>query len=87
MNNTVLIQRLNQVVGSIGFVFVCCEFGEKLSNAFDEIDSVIKQFDWYKFPVKLGKMLPMLIASAQEPAKLSVFGSISCAREDFKNVR
>lgn len=73
--------------GSIGFVYVCCEFGEKLSDAFEEIDSAIMQLDWYKFPAKFGKMLLMLIAGAQEPAKLRVFGSISCSREDFKNVR
>lgn len=31
-------------------------------------------------------MLPILTVGAQEPAALRVFGSIFCAREDFKNV-
>lgn len=74
------------MIGSVGFVFVCCEFGHKLSYAFEEIDHVITQLDWYKFPLQLEKLLPILVVCAQQPADLRVFGSVSCAREDFKTV-
>lgn len=71
----------------MGNVFVCCEFGHKLSKAFEEINDTIDRLNWYKFPVQIWKCLPILIVGAQTPATISVFGSVSCTREDFKNVR
>lgn len=71
---------------SFAIVFLCCEFGHKLSKAFEQIDCVIDKLHWYKFPLHIRKMLPILITNAQEPVALRVFGSVSCAREDFKNV-
>ena len=67
-------------------VFVFCEFGHRLSKAFGEIEYIIEKLHWYKFPVQMWKLLPTLVMGAQKPAKLSVFGSVSCTREDFKKV-
>lgn len=71
---------------AFAIVFICCEFGHKLSKSFEKIDLEIDRLHWYKFPVHLWKMLPILMIGAQESAELKVFGSISCTREDFKNV-
>lgn len=82
-----LLQRCNQTFSAFAVVFICCEFGQKLSKSFDRIDHVITQLDWYRFPVNVCKFLPTFIAGAQEPTVLRVFGSICCTRTDFKNVR
>lgn len=74
------------MIFSLGHVFVCCEFGHKLSAAFEEISDAIDRLNWYKFPAKTWNELPILIAGAQIPATLTVFGSVSCTREEFKNV-
>lgn len=57
-----------------------------MSMAFIDIDYVIGQSHWYKWPIKLWKMLPFVVTSAQDPVYLRVFGSSSCARGDFKGV-
>lgn len=54
--------------------------------AFIGIDHAMDQMNWYKLPVKLCKMLPIVMAAAQEPVYLRVFGSKACAREDFQKV-
>ena len=81
-----LLQRVNETLTSFALVFVCCEFGHKLSNAFEQIDNQIGELHWYGFPVQVWKMLPTLIAGAQKSCGLRVFGSASCTREEFKNV-
>lgn len=73
-------------IHSFALVFLCCEFGQKLSDAFDEIDYVIGQMYWYRLPLNLWKMLPFAIEAAHEPIRLRVFGSTSCARADFQAV-
>lgn len=82
-----LLQKGNEMFLSFALVFVCCEFGHKMSTAFEQIDHVIGKSHWYRFPLHVWKMLPMLVAGAQESAGLRVFGSVSLTREDFKNVR
>lgn len=80
------MQSVILLILSLTFVFLPCEFGYKLSEAFEEIDYEIDQMHWYKFPAKMWKMLPLFLVGAQEPVYLHVFGSKSCAREDFKAV-
>lgn len=71
---------------SFAFVFVICEFGQKLSDGFNEVDDEIGQFDWYLCSMEIQKLLPILIIVTQKPISLKVFGSISCDRENFKKV-
>lgn len=82
-----LLQRCNQMLIAFAIVFVCCEFGQKLGKAFEKIDLDVGRLHWYKYPVEIWKMLPIFMVGVQEPAALRVFGSIFCARGDFKNVR
>lgn len=74
--------------GSTGLalVFIACELGQRINNAFDEIDSTIEQFDWYLFPIEVKRILPMIIVIAQQPIALECFGSIACSREIFEKV-
>lgn len=71
---------------AMGYVFVFSELGHKLSTAFEDISDAIGSLNWYRFPVETWKALLTLISGAQEPAILTVFGSVSCTRADFKNV-
>lgn len=80
-----LNSTLNGIEGLV-IVFIVSELGQRLNNAFEEIDLTIEQFDWYIFPIEIQRMLPMIIANAQQTVSLECFGSIACAREVFKNV-
>lgn len=81
-----VFQNFFGLIWSFVLIFLSCEFGHKLSCAFNEIDFGIGQMYWYRCPAKVWKLLPMLMAFAQEPVFLRVFGSTSCARSDFKGV-
>ena len=68
-------------------VGIVCELGQRGSELFNEINHVIDQFDWYAFPHKLQRMLPIVINIARIPVVIECFGSIACNRDAFKQVR
>lgn len=80
-----LLLILNGVFG-LAAVFIASELGQRITDAFEKIDSTIEKFDWYLFPIEIKQMLPMIIAIAQQPATIACFGSINCTRDVFKNV-
>lgn len=70
------------------FIILCtsCEFGQRLANAFSEINDLMDQFQWYRFPIKVQRILPMVIVLAQKRVSYECFGSFSCGRKAFKIV-
>lgn len=72
---------------SFGILFVCCEIGQRGSDLFIEIDDVITQFKWYLFPCEIKPMLLTIIIMVKQPVQFKCFGSISCNREIFKQVK
>lgn len=79
--NLVLIMCLSFVI-----IYGVCEFGEKMTGAFEEINDAYDRFAWTVFPHDVQTLMPILIMAAQKPIELRVFGSISCGRITFRNV-
>lgn len=71
---------------SFAILFAACELGHSVSSEFEEINSKIVLFHWYKLSKHMQEILPIIILATQKPVGLSVFGSIVCGREDFKRV-
>lgn len=71
---------------SVG-TFSVCEFGQQLSATFEEINRLYDRLAWYRFPRKTQRMLTTQLMFAQKSVELCVFGTISCSRITFKNVR
>lgn len=72
---------------SLGLAFLCCELGQRITNAFDDIDEVLLvELNWYLFPIEIKKILPTILINTQEVVALHCFGSIVCGRESFKDV-
>lgn len=71
---------------AVVLVFINCELGQKITDAYEQVEITIERSDWYLFPIKTQQMLPMIIANAQQPVELECFGSMKCNREMFKNV-
>lgn len=63
-----------------------CGFSQRISNAFEEINDVIVQFDWYLFPIEINRMLPTILLVTQHSVALKCFGSMACNRETYKMV-
>lgn len=80
-----LLLTLSGII-SLALVFVACELGQRMGDAFEEIDYTIEQLDWYLFPMEIQRMLPMIIAIAQPPVLLECWGNIACTRDVFKHV-
>lgn len=68
-------------------VFIICELCQRMADGFVKIEITIEQFHWYLFPIEIQRMLPVIIAVAQQPVTLECFGSIACTRDVFKDVR
>lgn len=71
---------------AFGIMFVACEFGQRLSNAFEEIDDSIEEFDWNLFSHEIQRLLPTILIVTQKPVVFECFGSISALRDTFKKV-
>lgn len=67
-------------------VFIACELGQRMSDAFEQIDITIGQLHWYLYPFGIQQMLPTIIVNAHQPISLECFGGIACTRDIFKNV-
>lgn len=70
----------------INLIFAVCELGQRISNAYGEIEDRIWQLDWYLLPIEIKRMLPTIILYAQRPSVIDFFGSMFCCREQFKKV-
>lgn len=81
-----LLQAIFYSVCAVNLVFVVCEVGQRFSNAFEELDVLISQTNWYLFPYKVQRMLPMIIVNAQQPIGIKCFGSVFCERGTFQQV-
>lgn len=67
-------------------LFGVCEFCQRISNSFSEIEDLIEQTEWYRFPNEVNRMLPAILLITQQPVGFLAFGSISCTRSTFKTV-
>lgn len=67
-------------------VFITCELGHKMSDAFEQIELAIDQWDWYLFSIDSQRMLPIIITIAHQPVSLECYGSITCSRGVFQIV-
>lgn len=85
-NVAILFSTVFNACNAFGVAFSFCELGQRISNAFDEIDDVIAQLKWYLCPDELKRILPIIIINSQDPVALEYFGSTSCSRETFKKV-
>lgn len=71
---------------AFGVVVAICELGQRLTNAFEEINDEIWQMDWYLFPSQIQRMLPTIMNLTQKKVAFKCFGSIAGSRETFKKV-
>lgn len=85
-NLLVLLVLFFEACYSFGLIFIVCELCQRATNEFGDVNDVIGQFAWYRFPTIIKKRLPTIIQFAQQDIVFECFGSISCSREAFKKV-
>lgn len=82
-----LVVTVFVAVYAFGAVFVACELGQRITNAFDEIGDHLYQCDWHLFPIEIRRLTVILLCVLQQSILIQCFGSIFCTREVFKKVR
>lgn len=75
-----------QLFWGYAVIFIFCELGERLTQEYDKLYDVICEFNWYAYPLKVQRILPIAFAGAQDQIILQGFGNCLCTREAFKNV-
>ena len=81
-----LLSCFSELLWSFNLVLISCEFAEKVTTAFEDIDDEINQLHWYLYPYEVRKFLPTIMITVQDTVNVECFGSIPCNRETFKNV-
>lgn len=69
-----------------GIIFVICELGQRLTNAYAQIADEIERFEWYLFAHEMQRRLPIILIASQQPVELQCFGGITGIRETLKKV-
>lgn len=68
------------------FVFIICEPGMMMTNAFEIVGMNLYQCDWYTLSIEMQKMYMIFVSNTQNPISVSTYGDILCERERMKKV-
>lgn len=68
------------------FIIVQFKLEQRFSDSISEMDEVITQYDWYLFPYKVRRILPMVMQNTQKPIIIKCFGDVLCARIQMQKV-
>lgn len=60
-----LLVPIIELIWAFGLVFISCELAGRISSACETFNDEVNQFQWYLFPTKIQRMLPMVIANTQ----------------------
>lgn len=80
----IIVESIALCFGTLGLLLFVCEIGHQFGRAFNEVDEVFMQINFYLLPLELQRILPMTIMYLQEPPVVRFFGSSSCTRKQFK---
>lgn len=68
------------------WIFCICFFGERVTNAFEDLEHTVYQCDWYLFPREIQKFVPTIMINVQQPVNIRIFGKFNCTLRTFKQV-
>lgn len=82
----ILLQSFFAGILAITTVLATSEIGHYVQNVSD-FNYTVSQLDWYRYPIKIQRMLVPVLIFVQKPVVIQFFGSFSSSREQFKKVR
>lgn len=82
----ILIVQIVLMFWSFFMIFLHCNFGEIITNAFSDINEQLYQCDWYTFPLDIQRMQATILINTERPILLKGFGNILSTRDTFKRV-
>ena len=86
-NMTILASASFEGFWAFAFIVFFCEFGHHVHNSFDDLNAAIDQLNWFRFPLKIQKMLPIIMTGCQHPKSIKGYGDVLCIRDTSKKVK
>lgn len=77
---------ITQLFIAVTLALITNEFSEQICNEFNQINDEIDKLNWYLFPQRVQRILPVIMLNLQKRIYFECFGGISCNREFFKKV-
>lgn len=68
------------------FIFLICEFGERVIKQFEMFEEEFDRCNWYTLPSKLQRIYLMFLLDTHKPKTIQSYGRIVCSRETYKKV-
>lgn len=81
-----ILTTATEIFHMLGVLFADCELCQQISNTYDEINDKILQLSWYRFPIEVNRMLPIISMMTQQSVEFKCFGSTPCRRTTFTKV-
>lgn len=63
-----------------------CSASEELKGRFEDINIYLR-FRWYRYPIKLQRIVAIILIDNQKSDVFKVIGSLTASRETYKKVR
>lgn len=86
-HSVVLLESIFLGVAALNLVGATCEIGERLTSSCNGVEVQIYKLDWYLYPLEIKRLLIPMMVYAQKPVEINFFGTLSCSRQQFKQVR
>lgn len=71
---------------SFGLVFIYCEFGERVTARFHEVNDSFYEMDWHLFPIETQRMMPIILSLTQQTVQIQAYGNVPAVRATFNAV-
>lgn len=82
-----LVKPMCSVFWSNAIIYLICEYGQMLTNYFDQLSNAFWECDWIAFPKDIQRIFLIIIHNAQQEVIIEIFDKASCSRETFKKAR
>lgn len=85
-NTIVMVRLVVLMFWPLAVTFGFCEYGERLTEQFDDLGDQLCQCDWYKLPMKIQRIFSIVVVNAQQSTTIHSFENTPCSRDTFKQV-
>lgn len=85
-NFTALAYRFFELFISFALLFLCCELADQISSEFEGFHGRVDAMNWYLLPLKVQKLLPLIMQYSQQPVEYECLGCLISNRDTFKKV-
>lgn len=81
-----IVRSLTLIFWSFALIFFFCHSCQSVTDRFSQLDNAVYHCEWHSYPIKVQRILPIIMLALQQPVVFHGFGNVFYTREAFKNV-